>query len=364
MQQRMEIEQTKKKPSAARRLLPLMVLILAGLIVSEPVVGIARRVYHSLILDQYALYRARVEQRQLQEANSRMRSELIALRTKRTKQGEAQEGVIAQKLSELESMIENVTGLGVFNNRKERSAKSAAGKSKSEGIPQGELAAILTAPQLSSPAGKEDADTKARGGVGGAEEPCDGHAHPPGAHREDISLSDTDDDLAPMEEANADDSLSLEQRLLVSRINRFIAVLEVLPLGSPVQGHLSSGFGHRRSPFSHSGSFHYGVDISLKTGSQVMSTGAGTVVNVEHDRTYGTLVDIRHSPGLTTRYAHLSRVLVQKGQEVQRGTVIALSGNTGRSTGPHLHYEVRHNGRPRNPAPFVQLASRLSKFLS
>jgi murein DD-endopeptidase MepM/ murein hydrolase activator NlpD len=75
------------------------------------------------------------------------------------------------------------------------------------------------------------------------------------------------------------------------------------------------------------------------------------------------MVDVQHAPDLITRYAHLSNVMVREGQQIKRGVVIALSGNTGRSTGPHLHYEVRHNGQPRNPAPFVQLAGRLSEFV-
>jgi murein DD-endopeptidase MepM/ murein hydrolase activator NlpD len=94
-----------------------------------------------------------------------------------------------------------------------------------------------------------------------------------------------------------------------------------------------------------------------------MATGAGKVVKVARDRTYGNMVDIEHAPGLVTRYAHLSKVYVFTGQRVERGAVIALSGNTGRSTGPHLHYEVRHNEQALNPAPFVQLAGRLAEFV-
>jgi murein DD-endopeptidase MepM/ murein hydrolase activator NlpD len=105
---------------------------------------------------------------------------------------------------------------------------------------------------------------------------------------------------------------------------------------------------------------HEGLDISLGRGGDVLVTGDGEVFNVEYDGAYGWVVDVLHAPGITTRYAHLSKPLVKKGQMVGRGDRIALSGNTGRSTGPHLHYEVRVNGRPRDPQPYVLLPQKLS----
>jgi murein DD-endopeptidase MepM/ murein hydrolase activator NlpD len=129
-----------------------------------------------------------------------------------------------------------------------------------------------------------------------------------------------------------------------------------------VDGEISSGFGKRHSPFSHRASFHHGIDLSLRIGSKVMATGEGIVTRVAYNRTYGKLVDIEHIPGLVTRYAHLTEARVRAGQRVRRGQVIALSGSTGRSTGPHLHYEVIHKGRARNPLPFVQLAQKLESF--
>lgn len=366
MKQRIEIEQALKKPALARRLLPIGVVALAVAVVTEPLVATAQRVYFSLFHDkyaqhQYAMHRSRVEQANLQAANARMRSELIALRTKQSKHGETREDTLSQKIAELEALIESVTALGVFHNRTIRPANSLVRKKAQSNERGGELAAILNSPQLGGVSAKNEQGER-DAGVGGAEEPCDGHSHVEGAHKEDIALVD-DSAVHPVVNPT-DSSVSPGQQELVTRINRFISVLQLLPLGSPVQGNLSSGFGHRRSPFSHRGSFHYGVDISLKVGSKVMATGAGRVVKVAHDRTYGTMVDIEHVPGLVTRYAHLSKVYVHAGQEVQRGGVIALSGNSGRSTGPHLHYEVRHNGKARNPTPFVQLAGRLSEFVS
>lgn len=361
MQQRQEIERDgTRRPGAVQRWLPAAVVALALVVVTDPLVATTRRVYNSLLRDQYALYRAHVEKLNLQAANARMLSELIALRSQRTKQGAAHESELTKKIAELESLIESVTALGVFHNHRTRQATSTASKGTNLKGTNGTLAAILASPQLAGPSATAEDDGK-EGGVGGAEEPCDGDKHTSGAHKEDIALTVATDDLNV--QLVAPSAVKAEYQGLVARINRCIAVMQFLPLGSPVQGRLTSGFGHRLSPFSHSGSFHYGVDISLKVGSKVVATGAGRVVKVTHNRAYGTMVDIQHAPGLVTRYAHLSKVHVHAGQDVTRGTVIALSGNSGRSTGPHLHYEVRHNGKARNPTPFVQLAGKLSEFL-
>jgi murein DD-endopeptidase MepM/ murein hydrolase activator NlpD len=101
----------------------------------------------------------------------------------------------------------------------------------------------------------------------------------------------------------------------------------------------------------------------LNTGSKVQVTGDGVVSKVEYDSTYGWVIDVTHTHNITTRYAHLSKVLVKEGRRVRRGDLIARSGSTGRSTGPHLHYEVRLRGLPKNPMPFLALVDRLHKFL-
>jgi murein DD-endopeptidase MepM/ murein hydrolase activator NlpD len=139
-----------------------------------------------------------------------------------------------------------------------------------------------------------------------------------------------------------------------------LVVMRALPLGSPADGEISSEFGYRRSPFSRRASFHEGIDVSLRRGNRVVATGGGIVERVAYNRTYGTVIDVKHAPGLVTRYAHLNKSLVKQGQRVQRGELIALSGNTGRSTGPHLHYEVLFHDRPRDPRPFIEIADELS----
>ncbi len=129
--------------------------------------------------------------------------------------------------------------------------------------------------------------------------------------------------------------------------------LALTPSIVPVKGYLSSTFGYRRDPFTGRRKLHEGVDISAPFGTPVRVTADGVVVRVKRDPGYGLMVEVRHGKGLTTRYGHNSRVFVRPGQRVKRGDVIALVGSTGKSTGPHVHYEVRLNGKPLNPLDFI-----------
>lgn len=112
-------------------------------------------------------------------------------------------------------------------------------------------------------------------------------------------------------------------------------------------GRLSSGFGARW------GSVHKGIDWACPIGTAIMASSGGTVVQAGWFSSYGNCVTIRHPDGKQTRYAHLSRVLVSAGQSVQQGQKIALSGNTGWSTGPHVHFEIIVNGRQVNPMGYL-----------
>ncbi len=120
----------------------------------------------------------------------------------------------------------------------------------------------------------------------------------------------------------------------------------------------TSGFGVRGNPFSgRGGEMHPGMDMAAPTGTPVYATADGIVSRAEHTTGgYGNLVQLEHGKGLETRYGHLSQILVHDGQSVHRGDLIALVGSTGRSTGSHLHYEVRIDGRAVNPMPFLQTA--------
>jgi murein DD-endopeptidase MepM/ murein hydrolase activator NlpD len=121
----------------------------------------------------------------------------------------------------------------------------------------------------------------------------------------------------------------------------------------PVQGRVTAGFGQRMDPFSGEQAFHPGVDIADAVGTDVEATGDGLVIEAEPDAGYGRSILIDHGDGITTRYAHLSKLFVVVGEQVKKGEIIGAIGVSGRTTGPHLHYEVRIHGTPVNPARFL-----------
>lgn len=121
----------------------------------------------------------------------------------------------------------------------------------------------------------------------------------------------------------------------------------------------TSGFGVRSDPFRGSAAMHAGIDLAGPMGTPVYATADGVVGRAGWANGYGNLVELEHGKGIATRYGHLSQVLVHVGQRVKRGDLIAKMGSTGRSTGPHLHYEVRLDGRAVNPLPFLQSADYL-----
>ena len=119
-------------------------------------------------------------------------------------------------------------------------------------------------------------------------------------------------------------------------------------------GRLSSNFGRRKAPTKGASTYHQGVDWAVPRGTAVYASSGGTVTKAGWGSGYGYVVYIRHPNGWETRYAHLNKVLVSAGQTVKQGQKIALSGNTGRSTGPHLHFEIRANGSAINPLKYLQ----------
>lgn len=116
---------------------------------------------------------------------------------------------------------------------------------------------------------------------------------------------------------------------------------------------ISSGFGNRADPFTRLRAFHYGLDLSPGYGASVYATKSGMVTYAGWMGGYGNLIVIQHSNGYSTRYGHLSSILVKKGQRVQQSHTIGRVGSTGRSTGPHLHFEIRENGKALNPRKFL-----------
>jgi len=119
---------------------------------------------------------------------------------------------------------------------------------------------------------------------------------------------------------------------------------------------ISSGFGYRSDPFTRSAAFHAGLDFRGPRGAPIYSAAKGVVTFAGVRQGYGKCVEVDHGNGLMTRYAHMSRFRTRVGEQVAAGDVIGAIGNTGRSTGPHLHFEVRINGRPVNPRPFLEAA--------
>ena len=127
----------------------------------------------------------------------------------------------------------------------------------------------------------------------------------------------------------------------------------------PVSGKLESGMGGRRNPFGGRGfEYHEGQDIDAVYGTPVMVAASGTVTIAGRERGYGNVIYVDHGAGLSTRYGHLSQIDVKIGQSVTRGQTIGLVGSTGRSTGPHLHYEVRINNQPVDPRQYLPGAER------
>lgn len=122
----------------------------------------------------------------------------------------------------------------------------------------------------------------------------------------------------------------------------------------PVRGVITSGFGGRSDPFNGEGAFHTGIDLAVVKGTPVHTTADGVVTTASWHTGYGKLVVVDHGNGFQTYYGHLSKILVIPGEEVRLGQVIALSGSTGRSTGPHVHYEVRLHGTPVNPHRYME----------
>lgn len=131
------------------------------------------------------------------------------------------------------------------------------------------------------------------------------------------------------------------------------SLLSSTPNIKPAKGWLASGFGYRVSPFSGKKTLHAGLDIAAAPGSPVFAPAQGVVVFASYDETYGKLITIDHGYGVTTRYGHLSQIYVQLGQHVNKWDVIAAVGNTGRSTGPHLHYEVRVQNVAVDPKSYI-----------
>lgn len=229
-------------------------------------------------------------------------------------------GEMQAKLLKLEAMSDRVSGL--------------AGVKPEEFKP---VLAPRTAPAPSAAGG-------GRGGQGGP--------FVPGlSMNERVSMEALNTEMATLD-VRADQTTDLftliESRLLEGRLAQLL-----VPSTAPVSGPIGSGFGFRTDPFTGQGALHTGLDFPADVGTPIAAAAGGMVVNTQAHPGYGNLVEVDHGNGLVTRYAHASKILVKTGDLVKRGQAVAQVGNTGRSTGPHLHFEVLVDGVPQNPARFL-----------
>ena len=168
----------------------------------------------------------------------------------------------------------------------------------------------------------------------------------------------------PARPDGAFDRAVAELRAKITATAQLESALGRLPLAAPLLGRMevTSPFGARTDPFLGRPALHTGVDLREGFGTDIRATGAGRVVFAGTAGGYGTMVEVDHGNGITTRYAHMGGVAVAEGQAVTRGSVLGVVGATGRATGPHLHYEVRVDGEPVDPTRFLAGAPRLASL--
>ena len=183
-----------------------------------------------------------------------------------------------------------------------------------------------------------------------------GGAMPAGIPAQDLSMRDLNDQLDALSKhvENRYDYMGiLESRLFDAKVKK-----KLMPTVKPVDvSWNASSFGWRIDPFTGQRAMHEGIDFLVDTGTPVHAAAAGIVVVAHFHPQYGNMIDIDHGNGYVTRYAHASKLLVKVGDLVQRGAVVALSGSTGRSTGPHMHFEVRYKGVAQNPNRFLKVSA-------
>jgi len=242
-------------------------------------------------------------------------------------------GELQARMFNLETMGERVSGLaGVKPDQRKPVAASA---------PAGSDSGKARAATPESTSGATPADKRsAAGGEGGP--------YVPAEHPSLLQLNAALDDLDGWVDDQTDLLTLAESRLLESKLQSLM-----VPSVRPIDGPLSSGFGFRTDPFTGRTALHTGLDFPAPTGTQIHAAAGGVVLSTDYHPAYGNLLQIDHGNGLVTRYAHTSKILVAQGDLIRRGQVVALVGSTGRSTGPHLHFEVMVDGSQQDPRKFL-----------
>ena len=168
----------------------------------------------------------------------------------------------------------------------------------------------------------------------------------------------------PLEIENQENKVAYAIYDKAARFELLREIFLSVPLAAPIEKYyITSSYGYRKDPYTKRRAFHKGIDLGAAWGSDIVSTASGKVSFVGNYGSYGKSVFINHGNGIQTRYAHLSKIFVEKGEIVDLGNIIGKIGNTGRSTGKHLHYEIKVNDKARNPYPFLKIGKNVFKNL-
>lgn len=194
--------------------------------------------------------------------------------------------------------------------------------------------------------------------------PIDSDARQNDFSQDGVGKSDVGGPLIPVDSSAMFESKVKDLDEALDTLDQMKKEARRLPLANPAPGHVvTSPFGVRADPLIGTAALHSGMDFRAPTGMAAKVTAAGVVVKAGWNGGYGRMVEVDHGQGYATRYGHLSEILVKVGQKLKAGDVIGKTGSSGRSTGPHLHYEVRHNGEAVNPLRFLNAGKKVARYL-
>ncbi|MFW2367640.1 MAG: M23 family metallopeptidase [Desulforhopalus sp.] len=151
---------------------------------------------------------------------------------------------------------------------------------------------------------------------------------------------------------------------MLFKADKYLKTIRYLPFGKPVEGKITSRYGKRKDPLNKKSAFHSGIDFRGKRGDKIYATGDGVVKKAFRNGGHGNYVMIDHGNGYTTSFSHMKKFVVRKGDQIERGQLIGYVGNSGRSTGPHLHYEIALDNKTINPRKFLRVAKTIASSTS
>jgi murein DD-endopeptidase MepM/ murein hydrolase activator NlpD len=182
--------------------------------------------------------------------------------------------------------------------------------------------------------------------------------------QDDVGKSDVGGPLIPVDGTTIFDTKVKELDVALNTLDQVKQDARRLPLANPAPGHaVTSPFGVRTDPLIGAAALHSGMDFRAPVGMDAKVTAPGVVVKAGWNGGYGRMVEVDHGQGFTTRYAHLSEILVSVGEKLSAGDSVGRTGSSGRSTGPHLHYEVRHNGEAVDPLTFLTVGKKIARYM-